>query len=246
MNELTKNFWINAGVKPGMHVLDFGCGQGVTTEMLAEIVGNTGSVTGIDINARSLAVAKEKATSNKRTNITYILGDIFEYGENNQRFDIIVGRRVLMYLTDPKLVIGELKKRLKNKGKILFQEHDSSSLVNENPMPLHNKVNGWLWKTVEKEGGNIHIGRELWDIFSHDGLEINDVKAEVMVQTPNKSIPLDPIQKSISSRIIAHKVATMEELDLANLAERLNTERIETNGIFVRETIFFIEATKID
>ena len=42
---------LQAGLKPGMHVADFGCGVGAVTHMLGEIVGPSGSVTGIDASA---------------------------------------------------------------------------------------------------------------------------------------------------------------------------------------------------
>jgi hypothetical protein len=42
---------LQAGLVPGMHVADFGCGVGVVTRMLAEMVGPSGHVTGVDISA---------------------------------------------------------------------------------------------------------------------------------------------------------------------------------------------------
>ena len=45
---------VNAGLKEGMKVADFGCGVGVVTRMLAQMVGPSGSVTGVDVNGDQL------------------------------------------------------------------------------------------------------------------------------------------------------------------------------------------------
>ena len=45
---------LQAGLAPGMRVADFGCGVGAVTQMLAEIVGPAGHVTGIDMSGDQL------------------------------------------------------------------------------------------------------------------------------------------------------------------------------------------------
>ena len=45
---------LHAGLTAGMRVADFGCGVGVVTRMLAQIVGPSGSVTGIDVDEAQL------------------------------------------------------------------------------------------------------------------------------------------------------------------------------------------------
>ncbi|MGI9075058.1 MAG: SAM-dependent methyltransferase [Bryobacteraceae bacterium] len=45
---------LRAGLKSGMTVADFGCGVGATTRMLAEMVGPSGHVTGIDVSPAQL------------------------------------------------------------------------------------------------------------------------------------------------------------------------------------------------
>ncbi|MBI3795388.1 MAG: methyltransferase domain-containing protein, partial [Deltaproteobacteria bacterium] len=49
-----------AGIKPGEQVLDVGCGCGQTALELAQRVGSSGSVMGIDISQPMLARARER------------------------------------------------------------------------------------------------------------------------------------------------------------------------------------------
>ena len=44
---------LEAGLRPGMHVADFGCGVGLVTALLAELVGPEGHVVGLDASARA-------------------------------------------------------------------------------------------------------------------------------------------------------------------------------------------------
>jgi len=60
---------LRAGLKPGMTSVDFGCGVGATTRMLAELVGQSGHVTGIDINADQLQQGRRlcKSAENRQS-----------------------------------------------------------------------------------------------------------------------------------------------------------------------------------
>src|ERR1700752_4393831 len=61
-----------AGLKNGMHVLDVGCGTGNMSCKIAELIGTTGSVVGIDNSAEQLLIAQEQAKKNKLTNTNFI------------------------------------------------------------------------------------------------------------------------------------------------------------------------------
>ena len=47
-------------VRPGMHVLDVGCGAGFNTEGLARLVGSEGLVVAVDLQPRMLAMTKRR------------------------------------------------------------------------------------------------------------------------------------------------------------------------------------------
>ena len=70
-------------VKPGMRVLDVGCGVGFTSKYLVE---KEAVVTAIDISPKLIGFAM-KMVGHK--NIAYIVGDICKF-ESNQKFDLIV------------------------------------------------------------------------------------------------------------------------------------------------------------
>jgi len=74
---------LSAIVKPGMRVLDVGCGVGFTAKRL---VGLEAIVTAIDISPKLIEFAM-KMVGHK--NIVYIIGDICKF-ESNQKFDLIV------------------------------------------------------------------------------------------------------------------------------------------------------------
>src|SRR5206468_1098085 len=56
----TRRLLLNAGVEPGMRVADLGCGVGMVTALLAELVGPHGHVVGIDASGAQLGQARER------------------------------------------------------------------------------------------------------------------------------------------------------------------------------------------
>jgi SAM-dependent methyltransferase len=57
-----------------MRVLDVGCGAGDVSMLAGKLVGASGSVVGIDLNADILAVARERSQVDGFTNVTFLRG----------------------------------------------------------------------------------------------------------------------------------------------------------------------------
>lgn len=96
----TRQLFQEAGLRPGMRVLDAGCGSGDVALLAGEIVGPTGVVVGIDRAAAAIARAKARAESQRMSNVQFVEGDptLIRLDEG---FDAIVGRLILMYYADP-------------------------------------------------------------------------------------------------------------------------------------------------
>src|SRR5690349_7754512 len=65
-----------AGIAPGMRVLDLGTGTGAVARLAAELVGPTGHVVGVDQNADALAVADERRRAAGVANVSFVEGDV--------------------------------------------------------------------------------------------------------------------------------------------------------------------------
>ncbi len=239
VDEITERLLREAGIAQGMRVLDIGCGRGDLSLRLADQVGSTGSVVGIDYDEKALALAGERIREMGLTHVTFMKADLTALTVAAAQFDAIIGRRVLMYLADPGQVIATLSTWLKPGGLMVFQEHDATmapgSVV---PMPLHEQVNRWIWDTVRNEGGNSHIGFDLWSLLARSGLQVARVRAEAVVQTPDAPFPLASIVRAMLRRMIERKVATGDEIDIDTLEQRLAAERERTQTTFVREMVF--------
>src|ERR1700749_4797795 len=63
LRPMTERLLRGAGIGPGMSGLDVGCGAGDVALLAAELVGPSGSVTGVDRDPRSVALAARRALS---------------------------------------------------------------------------------------------------------------------------------------------------------------------------------------
>ena len=72
----TRRFLESAGITPGMKVLDVGSGAGDVALLVAEMVGPQGTVTGVDMNATSLQVARQRIQAAGLSNVSFRQGDL--------------------------------------------------------------------------------------------------------------------------------------------------------------------------
>lgn len=111
-NSFTRRMLEDAGLRAGMHVLDVGCGPGDVSLLAAELVGEQGSVIGVDTNASVLQIAQARAQAAGLSNVSYLVGKIDELALT-QQVDAIVGRLILMYMPQPAAVLRQLSIHLR-------------------------------------------------------------------------------------------------------------------------------------
>src|SRR5215468_5195977 len=66
IDPITERFFRQAGIVPGMRVLDVGSGAGDVSFLVAGIVGDAGEVVGVDRAPRALAIARARAVARSR------------------------------------------------------------------------------------------------------------------------------------------------------------------------------------
>ncbi len=106
--------------RPGERVLDVGCGCGQTTLELAEWVGAAGAVTGVDISAPMLAVAKARTIPEGAATPLFLERDAQEADLGQGVYDAIFSRFGVMFFSDPVAAFANLRRALKLGGRLTF------------------------------------------------------------------------------------------------------------------------------
>jgi SAM-dependent methyltransferase len=106
------------GVAAGERVLDVGCGCGQTLLQLAELVGPSGHVLGVDISPPMLARARERVAG--RPTIALALGDAQTYAFAPGAFDALYSRFGVMFFDDPRAAFRNLRAGARSGGRLSF------------------------------------------------------------------------------------------------------------------------------
>jgi len=106
-----------ANVRPGERVLDVGCGCGDTSLVLADTVGSTGAVVGVDVSSPMLAVARRRAAG--RSQLTFTEADASRASLPGP-FDLLFSRFGVMFFDDPPAAFTHMRTAMKPGGRLAF------------------------------------------------------------------------------------------------------------------------------
>lgn len=130
----TRHFLTQAGIVPGMKVLDVGSGAGDMALLLADLIGPTGTIVGVDVYPQVLETARARLQAVGFERATFLTGDIREAVLEDD-FDAVVGRNVLMYGANPAEVLRLCASHLRPGGIVAFQEVEWSLTEQVHKMP---------------------------------------------------------------------------------------------------------------
>lgn len=165
----TRQFFQEAGLRPGMRVLDMGSGAGDVAFLAASMIGPGGSVPGADRAPAAVEAANARAREVGADNVRFIAGDPIAMGFDDA-FDAVVGRRVRMYYPDPAGALGKLARITRRGGIVAFQDLDIRGAKSYSPVPLVAKCAGWVERALEAGGANLQMGARLYAAFLAAGL----------------------------------------------------------------------------
>jgi len=156
------NFWDRIGrrtvqrlaLPPNSNVLDVGCGTGASALPAAQVVGPNGSVIGVDLAARLLDRARDKAKALGLSNVEFRCADMTSLGYPNGHFDTVVSVFSIFFVPDMEGLVRELWRMVGPGGKL--------AVTTWGPRIFEPAYTRWL-VAIKRERPDLHSAFNPWD-----------------------------------------------------------------------------------
>ena len=134
------NPWVLGRLSPGERVLDLGSGAGTDSLIAAQMVGEQGHVTGIDMTSEMLAKARAAAAEMGASNVEFVESEAERLPFPDESFDVVISNGVIDLIPDKDAVFAELFRVLTPGGRIQLAD-----VTIQNPVSAEGRRNIDLW-----------------------------------------------------------------------------------------------------
>ena len=236
IDPITRRFFREAGIAPGMRVLDVGSGAGDVAFLAAELVGETGEVVGVDRVHAALEAARARAAARVLSNVAFKAGDPAEM-TFDRPFDAVLGRYVLQFQKDPAAMLRKLAAHVRPGGLAVFHEIDWGGVASYPPVPTFDRCCGWGVETLRLHGTESRMGTRLHAAFVAAGLPPPAMRLEALLGGGVTGTALLRLVAGLVATLLPEMerlgVATREEVGLETLLERMCDEASASSSVIV-------------
>jgi len=201
-------------LRPGMRLLDVGCGPGSITRGLAQTVF-PGEVVGVDM--QSALIEKARVAARGAANARFEVANIYELPFADHSFEAVFANGVLMHLREPVRALAELRRVLRPGGIAGVRDPDFGTALH---VPMTSLLEKWLALRAEMRR---HDGRIPFLGRHHRGLllEAGFVRAEARASVESSGSLEETRRRAIYLKAmlqgIARTAVTQEWMDRATL-----------------------------
>lgn len=233
---ITRRFFSAAGIARGMRVLDIGSGIGDIAFLAAELVGDAGEVVGVERAAAAVTVARRRASSLGRHNVTFLDGDPAQL-TFDRPFDAIVGRYVLMFQPDPAAWMCNLLQHLAPGGVVVFQEPTWTHAFSAPHVSSWQRCCGLVVEGLTAGGADPEMGTKLPAVFTAAGLPAPKVAMETVIGAGAGGVE----QVHFTTDVLVTLLPELErlgrvapgEIDAGTLGDRVLADIAASESVFV-------------
>jgi SAM-dependent methyltransferase len=155
-------------VRPGLDILDAGCGVGSIALDFAPMVA-PGRVVGIDVDPGQIEVARASAAERGIDNIEFLTASVYEAPFEDATFDVVYANAVLLYLREPVRALAEMRRVLRPGGVAAASDDDLGTVVITPERPELELAPRLFECAVAHEGGNARYSRHLRTLMLEAG-----------------------------------------------------------------------------
>ena len=187
----------------------------------------------MDRASAAVARATARARAEDINHVYFRLGDPAEMIVTD-RFDAVIGRLVMMYCPDPVGTLRKLAQHLRPGGVIAVQEIDMESFCSQPPSPLYQQCFEWINQTFLATKTRIRMGLELYAAFLDAGLPAPALRLDATVGAGSNSPLYAAVAEAVRSMLpamVKHEVATVEQVRIHDLEQRLRSEIAGNGGV---------------
>jgi SAM-dependent methyltransferase len=223
-----------AGIEPGMRVLDLGTGAGDVAFEVAEMVGPSGSVLGIDQSASALRWAARRLEARDVSNVTFLHDDLHSV-EIADSFDAVVGRLVLLYTPEPAGVLRRYAALVRKGGVVVAMEYEMLAAGSIPSTPVSEQIVGWIAEAFRRSQLDASLGAHLEPIMRAAGLAeptVVGLQAYFSPDDPAGARLAASTVRTLLPVIERTGVATAEEVDIDTLEARCAKDLLDSCAVF--------------
>lgn len=235
IDRTSERYMLEAGIAPGMRVLDLGSGMGDVALLAGRLVGPGGHVLGVERSPELLAAAQARLDDLGVTNVELVEGDVTRLPELGGRpFDAVVGRLILMHVAHPAAVLRDAAALVRRDGPVVAMEYDTAWLPSHPAVALWDETVTMLRAALVRAGMHGRMGLELRRAFLEARLAAPELRSEqdlgggmrwsgyeMLAETVRASLPL----------IEDAGLGSAEENDVDTLAPRLRAAVVAAGAV---------------
>ena len=162
----------------GESVLSVGCGPGFETAVLAQLVGERGRVTGVDVNEDVLDTARNRCGDLPQSSFAH--GDVTALPVQDEQYDFAIAKQVLQFVDDADGALDELYRVLEPGGRVAVVEVARDTHVVHSSDPERTRRANEVYRA---ERGDRHLGTRLRSSLPEAGFAVEEVLAQARTHT---------------------------------------------------------------
>ncbi|WP_031074012.1 methyltransferase domain-containing protein [Streptomyces sp. NRRL S-118] len=148
-------------LRPGLDVLDVGCGPGTITADLAALVAPGGRVTAVDTAGDVLEQARTLTAGRGLENVDFAVADVHALDFPDDSFDVVHAHQVLQHVGDPVRALREMRRVCRPGGVVAARDSDYGAFTWFPDVPALDAWQSLYRRVARGNGGEPDAGRRL-------------------------------------------------------------------------------------